>query len=205
MKTKLIMTLAFVLVSLAAANAQALRPIEAVDLGLSVKWATANVGAKTEADWGTFYRWKDIDDKYNPEWFSQYAGMATSSFSGTEHDVARIVMGSPWRMPTQEEWEELQSKCTWTWTQVDMVSGMKVTGPNGNAIFLPAAGYIWMDEYQYPTRDQNAFGHYWSATLVNVTKDIHYVYECDFDKKGIFWSREFLDAVWYPIRSVQDR
>ena len=56
-------------------------------------------------------------------------------------DAATVNWGDSWRMPTRAEQEELNSKCTWTWTTRNGIKGYKVVGLNGNSIFLPAAGF----------------------------------------------------------------
>jgi hypothetical protein len=60
---------------------------------------------------------------------------------GPEDDAAYVNWGSSWRMPTKAQQDELRGNCTWTWTTRNGVNGQLVTGPNGNTIFLPAAGY----------------------------------------------------------------
>lgn len=93
-----------------------------VDLGLSVKWATCNIGATTPSDYGGYYKWSNDN----------------SSF----HDIAREKWGKSWRIPTKEEIEELCDRCRWKWTKANGHNGYLVTGPTGNSIFLPAAGKI---------------------------------------------------------------
>ncbi len=84
-----------------------------------------------------------------------------SNISGTEYDVAHVKWGENWRMPTETEIQELCDRCTWTWTTFNGVNGYEVVGPNGNSIFLPAAGYrISTDVY---ARGENS--NYWSAVL----------------------------------------
>jgi hypothetical protein len=75
---------------------------------------------------------------------------------GTNRDVAHVKWGGDWRMPTKEEFEELCEKCNWEWTG----SGCEVTGPNGNSIYLPAAGYR---DGETLYRD-GLYGSYWSST-----------------------------------------
>lgn len=84
---------------------------EYADLGLSVKWATCNVGAYSPEIYGTYYEW------CAPDW------------------------GGTWRLPTKDEYQELMNKCTWYWTQQGGKYGCEIVGPNGNSIFLPTAGY----------------------------------------------------------------
>ena len=105
--------------------------VKAVDLGLSVKWATCNVGASSASEYGNYYTW----DK------------ACAGWSGS------------WRVPTKAEFQELIDKCTWTWTSQGGHNGYKVTGKNGNSIFLPAAGLgrLWLN---YAGEE----GLYWSST-----------------------------------------
>lgn len=76
-------------------------------------------------------------------------------------DVATVKWGGAWRMPTTEEQQELIDNCTWQWTTLNGVNGYCVTGPNGNSIFLPAAGYRLSTGANY--RGSNGF--YWSSSL----------------------------------------
>ena len=76
-------------------------------------------------------------------------------------DAATRKLGSPWRMPTKEEIRELLDHCTWNWTTQDGVNGCEVKGPNGNSIFLPAAGYREGSELN----GAGSWGRYWSSSL----------------------------------------
>ena len=117
---------------------------EYVDLGLpsGLKWATCNVGANSPEDYGDYYAWGEIDTKgeYTLN-NSKTRGKSMSDISGNSmYDVARAKWGGSWRLPTKKELEELESKCTWEWTTQNGKEGYKVIGPNGNSIFMPAAG-----------------------------------------------------------------
>ena len=132
---------------------------EAVDLGLSVKWASWNVGATAPEEYGGYYAWGETEEKTEYSWStykwcngSEYSltKYCTDNYYGTidnkstlepEDDVAHVKWGDSWRMPTFDEIMELLDECSWQWTAVNGVNGQKVTGPNGNSIFLPAAGY----------------------------------------------------------------
>lgn len=117
---------------------------EAVDLGLSVKWATCNVGATTPTDFGGYYAWGETEEKeiYTGQTYSDPNPDGDAmDISGTEYDVAHVKWGGEWRMPTHDEFVELITTCTWEWTTIGDTSGYKVTGINGNYIFLPASGY----------------------------------------------------------------
>ena len=78
-----------------------------------------------------------------------------------EDDAAHVNWGGEWRMPTIDEVDELIQQCSWTWTQLNDVYGYKVTGPNGNSIFLPAAGYKGAGP-SYPSGED---GLYWISDL----------------------------------------
>ena len=78
-----------------------------------------------------------------------------------EDDAAYVNMGPEWRMPTKDELNELVGYCTWVWTTQNGTYGWKVTGPNGNSIFLPAAGYRLDSDLDYA----GSYGYYWSSSL----------------------------------------
>ena len=135
-----------------------------VDLGLpsGLKWATCNVGAATPEDYGNYYAWGETTTKssYTEENSVTYR-QQISDFSGNAtYDAARANWGGTWRMPTRAEMHELYNNCTWTWTTQNGVSGMRVTGPNGNSIFLPAAGHCYGSSRYYV----GEYGYYWSST-----------------------------------------
>ena len=117
---------------------------EYVDLGLpsGLKWATCNVGADSPEDYGDYYAWGEVETKgmYSEDNSKTY-GKSMSDISGkSKYDVARAKWGSSWRLPTGAEFQELVDKCKWKWATQSGKNGYKVTGPNGNSIFLPAAG-----------------------------------------------------------------
>ena len=157
-------------------------PSGAVDLGLSVYWGTTNIGASKPEDYGDYYAWGETEPKESYSWSTYKFGTSssgpffkynTSDSYGTvdnktvlepEDDVARVKLGGEWRMPTDAEWTELRTKCTWTWTTNYNGTGVKgqiVTATNGNSIFLPAAGYR-RDTKLY---DAGSYGYYWSSSL----------------------------------------
>ena len=155
-----------------------------VDLGLSVNWATSNIGASSRMDYGNYYAWGETSAKSNYELTNyrfrksgsesynvKLSKYNTSSFYGSidyrtklelSDDAARVIWGGTWRMPTKAEFDELISKCSWRWTTKDGKKGYKVTSNiNGNSIFLPAAGYIDGSK-QYLNGSALA---YWSSSL----------------------------------------
>ena len=136
-----------------------------VDLGLpsGLKWATCNVGASQPHGYGNYYAWGETTTKTSyDESNSVTDGQQINDFSGNAtYDAARANWSSTWRMPTKAEMEEMVDNCTWTWTSQSGVKGYKVTGPNGNSIFLPAAaGYVGSSLGD----DVGKLGLYWSST-----------------------------------------
>ena len=163
----------------------------AIDLGLSVKWASCNVGATQPWEYGGYYAWGETEEKSDYSWSTyKYCNgshdsmtkYCTSSSYGTvdnkttleaSDDIATVKWGGSWRMPTDEEQQELINNCTCTWTTHNGVNGYRVTGPNGNSIFLPAAGYRDGTEVSY----QGSRGYYWLSPLSrSSTLNAYYLY-----------------------------
>lgn len=145
----------------------------AVDLGLSVKWATTNVGASSPADYGDYYAWGETATKSDYSWDTYFDSVNGSSSDFDKYginkktvldqvdDVAHVKWGGSWRMPTNAEQDDLRNKCTWVWTTYDGHNGYVVAGSNGNSIFLPAAGY----RIDGSLDNDGSYGCYWSSTL----------------------------------------
>ena len=157
---------------------------EWVDLGLpsGLKWATCNVGATTPEEYGDYFAWGEVEPKTTYYWstykycvddYDNLTKYCTDSSYGKdgftdsktvldlEDDAATANWGGAWRMPTKAEQDELRNNCTWDWTTQNGVNGYKVTGPNGNSIFLPAAGYM----YEGTLYNAGSNGYYWSSSL----------------------------------------
>lgn len=119
-----------------------------VDLGLSVYWCSCNVGAESPEEYGDYFAWGETKPKsqYTKETYSYYDDTTKQyidigkNICGTEYDAATVNLGSDWRMPTKNEFDELKEKCSLEWTQISGINGFKVVGPNGNSIFIPASG-----------------------------------------------------------------
>ena len=146
-----------------------LTPGDYVDLGLSVKWASCNLGASTPAGKGGYYAWGETSTKTeysekNYAYYKEGSGYTNigENIAGTQYDAATVNLGKDWRMPTQDEVQELCDKCTFTYGEVDGVKGYYATGKNGNSIFLPCYGYktgTW-DR----SEDQ---GYFWTGSINN--------------------------------------
>ena len=147
-----------------------------VDLGLSVKWATCNVGASSPEDYGNYYAWGETSTKSsyeegNSETYKK--GKYNYDIAGNSYlDAARANWGSTWRLPTASEIVELIDNCTWTWTTMNGKSGYKVTSNvNDKSIFLPASGFR-SDSLLYDVGsvgdsslfDAGSVGDIWSST-----------------------------------------
>ena len=185
---KHLLTIITALASLTLVQAQAPVNVQAVDLGLSVKWASCNVGADTVEGRGNFYAWGETELKTDYSWetykhangannkLTKYCddgnwgndGFADGKTSlEPDDDVAYQKWGRDWRIPSYEEWKELYANCTVVSTTQNGVDGHKVTSNiNGNSIFLPTAGV-----FNVTTVDMKSGGFYWSSSLVHRLSD----------------------------------
>ena len=152
-------------------------------------WAKSNLSAdgfcaKPE-DYGDYYAWGELEPKKDYSWqtykwcngkyneLTKYCPAdMTDNWDGPgspdgkteldpEDDAAHVILGGKWRMPTEAEWAELRKQCTWTTDTLNGVGGRLVTGPNGNSIFLPAAG----SGRNTDIVDEGSEGYYWSSSL----------------------------------------
>lgn len=138
-----------------------------VDLGLSVKWATCNIGATMPEEVGSYYAWGETSTKseytetnYFDASFSKFKLSGTKKISGSNRDIAYTKLGKDWRMPTTSEINELIDACTWTNDVVNGVNGIRGTASNGNSIFFPITGM-----YAGTSIQSNSQGCYWGGEL----------------------------------------
>ncbi len=114
---------------------------DVMDLGLSVKWASWNIGASEIGDYGGLYGMGDATGTNTSEVSTDYYYNETESLCGTEYDLATLKWGKDWRLPTKQELIELRDKCTWEHNvKRGDIYGSVATGPNGNTLFLPYSG-----------------------------------------------------------------
>ena len=147
-------------------------------------WATTNIGASSPEEAGDFFSWGETEGTNEGkqtfswatyEWsghtFDHLLKYCTESARGTvdnlteidfEDDAAYNRWSRQWRIPTQKQMNELLTECTWTWTTYNNVSGYEVKGPNGNAIFIPAAGVYDINGY----RSDGETASLWTRSLV---------------------------------------
>ena len=149
---------------------------EWVDLGLpsGTKWATYNVGAGSPTEFGYYYAWGETEpkDEYidinslthrrGTVWLRKNGIIDEDGNLTPDHDIATLSWGKPWRMPTDEEYEELLDCCDWLFTDYQGANGYLVTGPNNETVFFVAAGFKQGAEAEYI----GDYGDYWSASVV---------------------------------------
>lgn len=146
---------------------------EYIDLGLSVMWATCNIGASKPEDNGNRYAWgetktKSECTKNNSKTYGKYMKNITGD---VQYDAATANWGSKWRMPTRKEFDELINECTWNYTTHNGKHCYKVTGPNGNSIFLPSMEY-WSSSNIYDSNSINSdLSDYFSGKKIYATAD----------------------------------
>ena len=143
-----------------------------VDLGLSTKWARYNVGATSETEFGGLFGFGDMTGFKTSVLMEDYA---SADIYKTDRDVANKAYGSWLTMPTVEEFEELFNECKKEWVEQAGVAGYKLTGPNGNSIFLPAAG----SRTQQTVSGQGINGLYLSGSINPADKQFALGYSFD--------------------------
>lgn len=179
-----------------------------VDLGLSsgTLWAATNIGANAPQEYGLYFSWGNTVEhaqgsgyNFDSTTYSSTSGsrLSTSIVAGSSNDAARVNMGSCWQMPTKTQYEELMNSCTWTWTTMSGVNGYKVSGTNGNSIFLPASGYY----YGTSLYDSGSIGYYWS-TEYHSSSDAYYQYFSS-SSKSMYHSNRFCGQSIRAVRSPQ--
>ena len=171
---------------------------EWVDLGLSVKWATCNVGAISPSDYGDYFAWGEISTKssYTKDNSKTYNKPMGDIAGNSQYDTARANWGSTWRMPTEKEFKELSDQCTWTWISEGGHNGYRVTSKtNGNSIFLPAAG-----AHGGSLDGVGSFGDYWSAGPSSITNGC---YLC-FNWSGVYPQYDYYRFFGFSVRPVSE-
>ena len=188
---------------------------EYVDLGLSVKWATCNVGAQKPEDYGNYYAWGEIRPKTIYTWKgyrfrasgNEPHDIKLSKYDPNDKlkktvleladDVANLEWGGNWRMPTKQEIEELNWNCDWAWTTLNGVKGIRITskveGYTDRSIFIPAAGYRTDSRQLFA----GVGGECWSSTSTNLNTS---AYNLFFDSVGSSLDKTIMDYItelWY--------
>lgn len=171
---------------------------EAVDLGLSVKWASFNLGATKPEEYGYYYKWGETrpSDNRGESTYNYDKSYVKDSKLRTQDDAATMNLGGMWLMPTFSEVVELIDKCEHEWTTVKGINGIRVTGTNGKSIFFPASGY--RSRSNGSLYDVGSYGYYWSASAYS------YGNCCSlyFNSGYWCWLFEYYRAYGFPVRPV---
>lgn len=191
-----------------------------IDLGLpsGLLWATTNIGAENPEDYGNYYAWGETETKETYDWgtyrycngsettLTKYCNDESYGLDGftdtltileASDDAATANWGSSWRIPTQSEINELVNNCTMESTTRNGVNGSLFTGPNGNSIFLPWAG--WYNEYGI--NDDGSVGRY-STSVLGTGMEPYYAIIISIDNGGGVWTGNERRYYGYPIRPV---
>ncbi len=175
-----------------------------VDLGLSVMWADANVGAENPEDYGSYFAWGEIEQKdyygfynYKYGYYKTMSKYCMDSDHGTidglatllpEDDAATVNMGGTWRIPSAEEWEELINNCIITEDTVNTHPGYRFTASNMKSIFIPRSGSIWGDReaaLSDPNGNLERSIFYWTADLdPNYSAGAHVILNFEYNISG---------------------
>lgn len=170
---------------------------EYVDLGLSVKWATCNVGAVKPSDYGDYFAWGGISpkSKYIQANTFTYKKSMNDISGNPQYDAASANWGGTWRMPTRSEIDELVDKCTRKEMTYDGCNGYLITGPNGKSIFLPATGWRDGSTLFFDGCD----GFFWSSTLYEYDKKNAYYLSFYCGKYGRGWNNCYYGCSVRPV------
>ena len=180
----------------------------AIDLGIGTRWACCNVGANSQEDYGNYFAWgetisKSVYFRETYKWMdgdiyklTKYCDDSSLGINGftdnkatleLDDDAAYVNWGSNWRIPSLEQIEELLHRCRFTWTSYNGKEGCRIEGPNGNSIFLPAAGYRWSNNIM----EESSSVHIWSHSLrVNSPVYAHSLVIKSDDQKRIIGERQ---------------
>ena len=192
---------------------------EMVDLGLSVKWSTHNVGAASAADFGQYFFWGDtigterpINEQQSVAYsghYSEFENILQNHIAKTKFDAAYRVQGKNWRMPTALEFRELINNCSCVEVRMNNVDGFLLTGPNGNTLFLPKADEMDLKRDGMSVTNDDHEAVYWTETLPENTVAYKYYVEVYYNNQvkattrySIHWSTFPMKAL--PIRAVYD-
>jgi len=178
----------------------------AVDLGLpsGVKWADRNVGAKSPEETGLFFSWGNVEGveigkacDFSEEAYAETEGAKLGDDLDAAHDAATVNLGEPWRMPTDEEFQELYDNCDWEWTTENGYYGVRFTSKiNGKSIFFSASGLG--DGSSWYGRGAN--GNYWSASFYSS----RYARRLGFGSGGVYPRDYNYRYSGFAVRAVQN-
>lgn len=176
-----------------------------VDLGLSIYWASFNLGAESPEEFGDYYAWGETKPKssYSKDNYSYYDKEKAQyidigeDIASTEYDAATVTLGSEWRMPTKAEMQELIDNCEWEWTQINGINGYKVISKiNNNSIFLPAAG-LQSESYNLYAKENI---QYWTSTIHD-EEDAYHINNDIIKQKSLYGKTKWRGLSIRPVTS----
>ena len=191
-----------------------------VDLGLpsGLLWATRNVGATSPEDYGDYFAWGETSPKEVYNWdtyrycngdynqLTKYCSKSSVGYNGFTDNLTILQHGDDaatanygGRTPTKEEWEELMSNTTVSWTTRNGVNGRLFTATNGNSLFLPAAGSRWDSSLD----DAGSGGYYWSSSLYTVYPYYAWYFGCSSGSQGMDGSLRYGGHSVRAVRSAR--
>ena len=197
---------------------------EYVDLGLSVKWATCNIGATRPEETGDYFAWGETKSKEIYDWttykwceltyftdhyeayITKYCTQSNCGYEGfrdykdvleLEDDAANVIFGGNWRLPTKEEQDELREQCTWTWTTQNGINGYLVTSNVYG--YTDKSIFLPATGSMEPTLSNTTYGYYWSSSL-NTDSPYSACYIV-FNSENVS-NRDFRRTIGFPIRPV---
>lgn len=183
-------------------------PEHAIDLGLpsGTLWSDRNLGASTESDYGNYFAYGDVKpERYIG--FSKESNYPNKNIVRSNMDAATYYLGGEWHMPTCNQAKELVKFCKWKETKIGDKYGYKITGPNGNSIFLPSAGWLMFPGGQKEPDygDQGSRGNYWCGEVNHKEKEGN-AYQIYFATDGHSWHYVTTELRWMynTIRPVWD-
>ena len=150
-------------------------------------WSTYKFMDSSVNDWNGLNRYTIADGQTDGVWYDSEGNFIGDNKTtlDKEDDAATVNMGGSWRMPTKAEQDELRTECSWTWTTLNGVNGYNVEGPNGNSIFLPAAGCRFDSDLD----GAGSGGDYWSSSLN--TSYSGGAYGLNFGSDGVDWNGSY--------------
>ena len=178
------------------------------------------MGANAPEDYGDYFAWGETQPKDYYDWstylyangtsdqdpqLTKYCSNANYGYNGftdnlttllPEDDAATANWGSGWRMPTREEWQELYNNTAVTWTQQGGVNGRLFTASNGNSLFLPSAGYRWLDELY----NVGLGGTFWSSSLYTDYPYVAWYFTFGSDDYGMYYYYRYYGFAVRPVR-----
>ena len=176
-----------------------------LDLPSGILWADHNVGAATPEAPGLYFSWGNVighaegsEYTFDQTTYNSTPGAALDAdiAVGDTYDMARHNMGSPWRLPTKEEFQELYDNCDCIWIEENGMNGRRFTSRlNGNSIFFPAAGGYFNRSFY----DRGTTGYYWASSLYSATNG----YSLYIDSSDVYPQRSYSRYDGFSVRAVQ--